>query len=405
MKKNKENRGMILVLASIVIICLLLFIAPFLIRLSAQFHSTERSYQALVALNLAEAGVEKAVWELNYGNISNWEGDNILRSLIVPEVRGSGGNVLGEIRIDVVNLEGNNPIVRSAGRTSLSGSQSVERSIIVILERRGAPLFNCGVFANEGVILNPGVVVDGNVGTNGTSTTPGQEAIILNNGSAIRGDASCGPGGDPLLAIKLNGSAIIEGERKALLERKEFPSVVEPEWLHYYPDGITISGSAFIDETYSRKYPFFHISGGSLAKVVGNVVLAVDDLIIDHEASLEIENSGSLTVFINNSINISNSCYINNTLQDATKLVFYGTDSLTGDIEFSCKTVFYGAIYMPRANISLARDFDFYGACYANIIQLNRNVHVTYDEGLGSLEGTPTALQGSHFSIKYWQQK
>jgi hypothetical protein len=38
---------------------------PFVFKFSSQFRTTERSYKSLAALNLAEAGVERAIWELN----------------------------------------------------------------------------------------------------------------------------------------------------------------------------------------------------------------------------------------------------------------------------------------------------------------------------------------------------
>ncbi len=36
---------------------------------------TEKSYRILTATNLAEAGIELAIWELNFGSIWIWEGD------------------------------------------------------------------------------------------------------------------------------------------------------------------------------------------------------------------------------------------------------------------------------------------------------------------------------------------
>ncbi len=54
---------------------------PFLFKLTGQFRITERSYKGSAAMNLAEAGVERAIWEMNYGDISTWSGDLLKRSL------------------------------------------------------------------------------------------------------------------------------------------------------------------------------------------------------------------------------------------------------------------------------------------------------------------------------------
>lgn len=395
-----------MVVGIIVITVMLILATPFLFKLSAQYKMTEKSYDSLAALNLAEAGAERAIWEMNYGDISTWEGDSVLRSFTIFSFQAAGGAPVGDIEVNVINPEGNYPVVQSTGKIAQPGGQVLTKTARVILERKGDPLFSYGVFAGERVVLNAGVTVDGNVGTNGTSSIPGSEAIVLNNGAHIAGDAACGPGGDPETAIKLNGSASIAGTKKALAEAKNIPSVVEPEGLHFYPDGIAIAGGTVIlDESVSGRYPSFSVEGSANVKVVGPVILCVETFSLGRETTLQTEQSGSLTVYINNSIAIDNTCYINNTQEDATRLVFYGTDNLVGDIEFACRTVFYGAIYMPRANIFLAKDFDIYGAVYANILILNRNVNVSYDEGLGSLAGTPGgALQGSHFSVKSWQE-
>jgi len=57
---------------------------------------------------LAEASGEKAIWELNYGDISSWDLDEEagLWILTISDFETSGGNIIGDIEISVEDPEG-----------------------------------------------------------------------------------------------------------------------------------------------------------------------------------------------------------------------------------------------------------------------------------------------------------
>jgi type II secretory pathway pseudopilin PulG len=83
MKPDKSRqRGSILIVAIMVVMVMLIITIPFLVKLSGQSRSTERAYRALSAFNLAEAGAERALWELNL-NFSN------------PEIVDPEGRIIG----------------------------------------------------------------------------------------------------------------------------------------------------------------------------------------------------------------------------------------------------------------------------------------------------------------------
>ncbi len=68
-KHHPKERGAVLIIALLIALMMLLLATPFLTKLSGQYSITVKSYRQLAALNLAEAGVERAIWELNHGNI------------------------------------------------------------------------------------------------------------------------------------------------------------------------------------------------------------------------------------------------------------------------------------------------------------------------------------------------
>ena len=91
LKHDEKERGTVLVIALLVTVMLLILTMPFLTKLSGAYRLTEKSYRTLAATNLAEAGIELAVWELNYGSIWTWEGEPNSRTLELSDMQASSG--------------------------------------------------------------------------------------------------------------------------------------------------------------------------------------------------------------------------------------------------------------------------------------------------------------------------
>jgi len=396
MHRKSKEAGVILAMSLLIMLVLLLLGATILQMTVGLKQRTERSYKAIYAVNLAEAGVEKAIWTMNYDDISTWNGDESLRQTSFSLADGS-------VQVKVFNPDGERPVVSSVGSVRFT-SFSVSKGVRVVLEPEKSPLYRFGVFAGERVVLASKVVVEANVGTNGTSTLPGEGAVVLNEGSRVKGNAVCGEGGNPQAAIQLSQDAAVDGETKSLNEEVKMPSVVVPE-LSYSSEDIVVKGSLEFDASFSGQYTSLSITRDSTLTIVGDVTLVVSDLSIGKEATLRIAEGGSLRIYVDRSIQIDNTCYINNDSKDATKLLFYGTDNLTGEIEFACRSDFYGAIYLPRVSLSLARDFDSFGAIYAGEILLNNDVHAAYDEGLSDIAWLPTDPQERpKYVVRSWQE-
>ena len=121
-KRKRHEEGMILVIGVIVMAFLLLLVLPFLYQLSAENRLTDKSFKSNRALSLAEAGIERAMWELNFGDILTWDGDSSLRTLTIQSFQASSGDVIGDIEIEVYNSESKKPLVKSRGKVDYSDS-------------------------------------------------------------------------------------------------------------------------------------------------------------------------------------------------------------------------------------------------------------------------------------------
>lgn len=106
LKKRRKKRGAILVVVLWLIALMTIIAFPFLLKFSAQYRITEKSFKSLAALNLAEAGVERTIWELNYGDISTWDGDISLRTLTISSFQASDGTIIGDINISITDPKG-----------------------------------------------------------------------------------------------------------------------------------------------------------------------------------------------------------------------------------------------------------------------------------------------------------
>ncbi|NIM59761.1 MAG: hypothetical protein GTO16_12600 [Candidatus Aminicenantes bacterium] len=133
--KRGQKDGSILILGMTALAFLLVFAVPHLFQQSPENKVTDKSANYSAALSLAEAGVERVIWEFNYGDISTWKGDSELRTLTISSYQAPASEVIGDIVIWVEDPDGENPQVKSTGRVAYTGSIAEGRTARVYVER------------------------------------------------------------------------------------------------------------------------------------------------------------------------------------------------------------------------------------------------------------------------------
>ena len=131
-KKRHKEQGVVLIIAVIMMAFLLLLVIPFLSQLSNDNMASRKFTKSSVALSLAEAGIERSIWEFNRGDILSWSGDDDLRTLILSDFQTSNGTVVGDIEISITDPEGDNPVIEATGSVA-QGSQTLSRIVRVAL--------------------------------------------------------------------------------------------------------------------------------------------------------------------------------------------------------------------------------------------------------------------------------
>lgn len=413
-RRAEKEKGAIFITALVVILGMLLISLPFVFKVSGQYRSSEKTFKSLLAHNLAEAGVERVIWELNFGDISTWAGDEESRTLTISE---SGA---GDIVILAINLTSSNPVVESTGRV-LMGSQTVERTVRVVLHGwEGINLANYGLFADDSIELYEYSLIDsydstlgeydemiegvpnrgseGHVGVNSTR----RNQIKIQGTSELYGDAYSGPDSDPERVIQVGPGARLYGEKQALSESKEMPSVTVPNGLPDYGD-LEIERGETVVISESGEYEELDVGRDAVLRIEGEVALVVEELDLERNSRIEVAEGGRLTLFIKDTLDQDGSTWIGSVDKDPSRVVLFGADSCR-QLDWRQSAEFYGVIYAPRADVRIRRYSEIYGSIVAEEIELQSGGAIHYDLNLRNLD-LYTGNEISAYVVKSWQIK
>ncbi len=257
-KKGPHEKGMILAVATMVVVVMLIMAVPFLFKLSAQYRTTEKGFKSSSAFDLAEAGIDRALWEMNRpfafdGGLVWNEAQQGTET--IANFDSSDGTVIGDISILVSSPTGGAPdtrFIESTGLIRFIGNRTVNRVVRVNLEKYFKSIWDFGFFADTDVYVRTNILIDsfdsrdgaygttnrgneGHIGTNGTQ----ENAFDINQGtsSAIYGNVASGVGSDAdnlTNIINLPSDTVFKsyspttvpaGERSVMTSTFEMPSV------------------------------------------------------------------------------------------------------------------------------------------------------------------------------------
>ena len=107
LKKKKRQEGFIFIITVITMAVLLTLAGVHLTMTLSEQRLTARTYRDVLAINLAEAGIELAIWEFNYGGADfltsdGWSGTDPV-TLTVNAFTDSDGTVMGDFTVTVTN--------------------------------------------------------------------------------------------------------------------------------------------------------------------------------------------------------------------------------------------------------------------------------------------------------------
>jgi hypothetical protein len=370
-----KRRGSALVLVTIAAVLLTLIGVSLLqVGLCSRLLAIASAHK-IEAFSAADAGLTKALYEIN---------EQLKTSTDISQLQATNETLPhcnGTFSYTVTPSGNGDYIVESTGKIG-----RFEKTVSATLAYQGP--FDHALVVKNNIVLKPGAVVDGynfakegeklKFGTN--TTLPAN--VVLGKGALVDGDVVVGVGADPDSVIT-GPMATITGEKYALTEEVEFPSVTVPEWLEALPSQGTISGSATL--TNSARYDGINAGRGDIITIDGPVTLYLTGNIgLMNSAEIQINNANpdaSLTIYLDGDVYCKNGGAINNLTQDATRLKLFGLDACT-NLSFDVTGTFYGGIYAPNAMANFKSSVEIFGAVAAKSFLQGQAAGFHYDAAL-----------------------
>jgi len=406
MKKllKSKKRGSAIPLA-VVVLLILLAMGTGLLRLglNSRVFST-RTASDIKARSAADAGLTKALFEMN----EKLKADIWDSSSLPQAIDANLPNCDATFSYKVIGNLANGYIIKSVGT-----ADQTQRTVYAVIGLKG--LFEHAILTQENLILKPNTLVDGynsqdpldtdvevDIGTQSTADA----SIVLNSGVTVEGDVIVGVGGDPDTVIKDLGATT--GLQLSGTEEDPLPQITPPALPDWGVDITATGETVTIDPTKNGQYGNIMLTKGGTVGVLeisgGDVVLYITgDIDLGQSCELVIKDNSSLTVYIDGNIHSRNDTAINNETppEDPKNFQLYGTAESTQYFDIKAKSTWSGTIYAPNADIDLYAKGDFYGSVVADNLELKAGGNFHYDEALREVE---VEDEGVRFVVERWYE-
>jgi hypothetical protein len=380
----------------------------------AQLKRAANNRDRLIALDLAEAGVDYALYQLEQNPSWTGEDDHSLSPgtfSVVVTTEGSLRAVASTCQFhhDAVQLRA----LVEPGRTAVF-ARAIFGDLSVTLSGNGrVDTYDSrnGPYPGEGAAGS-----DAQVGSNGPMTLSGNANIrgdargrgnfTLSGNAAIYHDAHSGG------SLSLSGNAAIYGDAQynGSLSLSGNAHIDGTTSLGDPPPSVTLPPVDFGDSAtnnnnaYLMTQPNWSQSYNNSTKALsisGNRSLTLTDGIY-YFSSISISGNGSLivngtvTIYCTGSVSLSGNGIVNNS-QIPTDLVLFSSGT---SVSLSGNGNLYGAIYAPNASIPISGNGTVYGSLVGRSLNWSGNGSLHYDKALGEV----TVASGGAWRLRSWEE-
>ncbi len=395
--RHSKKRGSAIPLA-VVVVMILLAMGTGLLSLG--LHSriiSIRTASDIAARSAADAGLIKALFEMNEKlKVEPWNDSSLPQATNI-----SLPNCDAVFSYTVTGDLGSGYTVESTGIFN-----ETQRTVSCTLQLQGP--FEAAIFTKDGMQLNNSAVVDWynyteddkimQIGTNSIASG----SVVLRNSANVNGDVLVGMGGEPSVVIN-NYGATVTGDTRALTERYVMQPVTVPEWLESLPSSGAIPNDTN-DTTITTSARYSSIDLGNSETVTisgGDIILYITgDITLGNSAELGIENNASLILYLGGDFEGKNSSAVNNETKDPKSLQIYGLDSCE-TIQFKNSTDLYGTIYAPNADVVMDNSANIYGSVVSKSFEQRNSATFNYDVSLREVSINNEAV---YFTITNWHE-
>ncbi len=382
------TRGSALVLSLMAVVIVVLLATSF-----TQFASSvaNRQGQAVFrkqAFYMAEAGLSEAFAGLMCGKSGNVGLEES------PALFGDGVFWVEATELGVDHLQLESTGMVGSGRVVLS----------VVAERGETSVLSLGVFANQSVTLAPGSVIDAYDSTQGTyasqtdkgGATLGSNASLSLSGTiaaptTVNGSVTPGPGG----TLTTSGAVTITGSTAPALESTGLPEVEVPE--------IALAGAQVHDSPYplvippgQSGYESLTVKTGSQALIQGPATVVLGTLLLESGAELDFDTSqGAVLLYVEEVLDLASGSWLTTSGTAPEEVVIQVPEATQAPVSLRSSTQFFGVVYAPLAQVTVASTFEVFGALVADQLSFEGAAKLHFDRHLGQVaaeESLPTFL-------------
>ena len=427
-KSQKFRRGSLLAFVLVIGVCLaLLGFGMLELGFGSRLQSAISVY-SINAREAADAGIAKALYEMNRHFVPGvgWDGT------LPPDATSSLANSMATYTYHVdyfptPAVGGPYWLITSTGTSGRETRRVFARVGII-------NLFDYGLIVTDIIKLLNNNVIDGYDSRRGPYTFPPDNsnsyghvkigttstaggAIWLGSDTRITGDVLAGIGGDVDEVITNPSGAAITGPWYNLPTPWYFSPVTVT-----VPPGVPSSGSIGVSSPWDAtgsitigtpgvptywRYNNIDVPNGRSVILVGPVEMHITgDLLLANSAALYIGNpldptvQASATIYLDGNLNVSNGAAINNLSRIPARFWLWGTGApyQTWDIKNSGD--YFGIYYGQNANIHTYASAQFYGSVSGHEFILNSDAGLHYDQALSDIS---TFDKG--FGIERWWEE
>ena len=428
--KPASRRGSLLIVAMIFAAVLGIAITSYIQLARSNLNISNRSFYNNGAINLAEMGLEQAMWSINQMVAENkdaWTGWRVSSGTALRVFSGYAmdQNATGQVIVYIKNIY-SNPSIVAIARVYLAKGAPVEKWIVVNLRKRSK-------FAN-GLVAKEEINFSGNKATvdswksdpdnnDATAPVPYSDAVKLDNGSvgsiSVSVDAvlvqnadiwGYAATGGSLPSVGANGLVGPFGTKAGTMDMSRvstdfsanFDPVTAPAKSYYIIGGISdaftlprVGDTPDADGKYYYEVTKVEFNNKALT-IARDVVLKCTDgetsinigggfgaLNIDKGASLEVYAPGSVTVTGQGILNGGTTASAANPPED---FIIWGTSPDPQKVDIKGNGVLCGVVYAPNGSTFINGNGDVCGSVVANDITIVGDAKFHYDESLADLD-------------------
>jgi Tfp pilus assembly protein PilX len=389
--KRDDETGIALITSLIVLMAITIISAAIIFQATTQYKISRRNKAEIVAMNLAEAGVEYAIWQLETdstfsgtGSVTVGEGTY---SCTITDITGFPNEKL----ITAIGEAAGYPASRAVMvRVGISYSSSANW--------QGNSPFGYAAFGKDKV-TNMGFT--GNTVFDAYNSDSGTYAATKGDSGDVRSNAG----------IDLGGNTIVKGD-----------AVAGPSNTVTLSSNAEVTGDSAKAETYaalidipsaetSKCTTALSISSNTvvnLGKVGETITYYYTSISIAGNAKINIPAGANVIFYVSGNVSIAGNGIVNNNLNnDATAVQMFVAGS---SANFSGNANYTGVVYAPNGTIKFSGNGSGYGSFIGNKVTVSGNGNVHYDLATQNINvpfwSTPeVGVAGGVQKIYSWQRR